>query len=67
MPKLKVNEYDQRALRYAERYGIVTYRIRGNEMTYTETFNVEGCTYDVSVNLDTMREKRTKRKKKRKN
>jgi len=58
MPKCTQTEYDERALRYAERYGIVTYKVKGNEMHYTEEFRAEKSKYRVTVNLDSMTETR---------
>ena len=54
-------DFDEKALIYAEKYGIVDYEINANIMTYTETFPLEGSTYTVNVNLITMEEKRSQR------
>lgn len=51
-------DYDEKALIYAERYGIIDYKVSTNTMTYTETFPSEGSIYEVSVNLTTMKESR---------
>lgn len=56
----KVN-YEQKAVLYAEKYGIVSYKVEGNEMIYFEeaTESVEQiAVYKAVVNLDTMRELR---------
>lgn len=46
-------EYEFRALRYAEIYGIVDYEVKDNIMTYTEEFPYEG-TFEHKIDLDTM-------------
>jgi hypothetical protein len=51
-------DYDNKALLYAEKYGIPAYEQEGNEMTYWETFTMEGMRYKATVNLDTMKETR---------
>ena len=51
--------YEERATEYIEKYGIVTYEINGNILSYEEVFPMEGNTYAVTVNLDTMKETRT--------
>lgn len=57
--KLGVNihqlpEYEFRALRYAEHYGIIEYETNGNTMRYTESYQDEGRwkTNIFEVNLD---------------
>lgn len=57
--------YEDKACRYAERYGIVDYTVTGNRMLYTETFPMEGSVYDVTVNLDTETEARRERRHRR--
>jgi hypothetical protein len=49
--------YEQKALIYAEKYGIIEYRVKGSKMMYKEVFPTEG-TYQVVVNLDTMKEEK---------
>lgn len=49
--------YDQLALEYAEKYGIINYKVINNEMVYYEYFPSE--TYKAIVNLDTMKESRS--------
>lgn len=51
--------YEEKATQYAEKHGIVDYEVDGNVMAYKETYPIEGKTYAVWVNLDTMKEKRT--------
>ena len=46
-------EYEFRALRYAEIYGIVDYEVKDNIMTYIEELPYEG-TFEHKINLDTM-------------
>lgn len=53
--------YEDKALLYAEKYGIFTYEVNGNTMKYTEEFNEnkgKPSVYQAEVNLDTMKEKR---------
>ena len=54
-----MSEYELRALRYAEKYGIIEYHVKGNEMIYYTTWIMEHATYRAVVNLDTMDEVRT--------
>ena len=51
--------YDEKALLYAEKYGIIDYKVYNDEMVYYERFYNEG-TYKVVVNLDTKKETRKK-------
>lgn len=48
----------QKALIYAEKYGIIEYHIEGNTMVYYSSFPLEHRTIKAEVNLDTMTEKR---------
>ena len=57
MTDITMNEYELKALRFAERYGIFNYEVQGTEMTYTEVFRTEG-TYKAVVDLKTMKETR---------
>lgn len=50
--------YEEKALLYAEKYGIVDYEVKGNQMIYFESFPLENTIYKAVVNLDTMQEKR---------
>lgn len=50
--------YDDKALIYAEKHGIIAHEVIGNTMNYTETFPMEKSKYNVNVNLDTMQETR---------
>lgn len=62
--------YAQRALEYSEHYGIVTYKVVNNKMTYNQNYNnsecIGGvwkrnpCTYRRTVNLDTLEVKTEK-------
>lgn len=54
-------DYEEKAIRYAEKYGIVEFIVKENVMTYTESFPLEGRIYDVSVDLDVMKESRSAR------
>lgn len=46
-----MDSYNDIALRYAEKYGITDYVVKGNKMFYQENFSVWEV-YDVVVNLD---------------
>lgn len=54
-------DYDQKALIYAEKYGVISYSVEGNSMTYyeeaLESFE-QLAAYKATVNLDTMKESR---------
>lgn len=61
--RLPFNEHQ--ALLYAERYGIIEYKVKGNRMTYYECFPTEG-TYKVVIDLKTLlQHSRTKLKRNR--
>ncbi|WP_291566901.1 hypothetical protein [Clostridium sp. UBA2485] len=55
-------DYDQQALLYAEKYGIVDYIIKNDKMIYYENFRMEHTTYKCEVCLTTFKEKRTELK-----
>lgn len=50
-----MNDYEHEALLFAEKYGIIEYKVKNNIMTFID------CGYDCELNLDTMKETRTKR------
>lgn len=50
-------DYGQIALEYAEKYGIIDYKVKGSTMIYYEKF-YDG-TYEVLVDLNTLKETRT--------
>lgn len=56
----KAKYYEDRATLWAERYGIVEYRIRGNKMIYNVSFPKYLCepryTVQHTVNLNTFEE-----------
>jgi len=54
--------YSEMALRYAEKYGIIEYKVKGNEMIYYSSFPIEHSTIRANVNLDTNKEIRTRLK-----
>lgn len=58
-------DYAQKAICWAERYGIVKYRVKGNKMIYNRSYpaylNEPAYTIQHTVNLDTMTEEHTKR------
>lgn len=47
-----VTDYAERALRYAEEYGIIEYDVKGKFMYYKEVLRIEG-TINHEINLDT--------------
>lgn len=53
-------DYEQKALLYAEKYGIIEYNVNGNIMEYYEIIGgyASDSIYDVKYNLDTMKEDR---------
>lgn len=53
-----MNNYENKALLYAEEYGIIEYYVRGNKMIYYSSFPLEHSTIKAVVNLDTMTETR---------
>ena len=53
-----MNKYELKALKYAEKYGIINYSVKNNVMTYIEFLPIEG-TFKATVDLDTMKEVRT--------
>lgn len=53
------NNYSQQALLYAEKYGIVNYKIKNNKMVYYENFRMEYITYRCVIDLRTFKEERT--------
>lgn len=53
------NNYEDKAILYAEKYGIIEFKVKGNEMIYYTSFPLERMTYKAVVNLDEMKEKRT--------
>lgn len=46
------------ALEYAEKYGIIEYKVIGNEMIYYKTYSMEHTTYKCVVDLKLGYEKR---------
>ena len=51
-----VKDYEQKALLYAEKYGIINYMVNDNKMLYFEEFGLDK--YKCEVDLDVMKEKR---------
>ena len=62
MQKLTKEQKEQRALEYAEKYGIIDYKVDGNKMiyyaNYPEYLAEPKRTYKVIVRLNTMKEER---------
>lgn len=55
------NTYETLALLYAEKYGIISYEVEGNIMSYKEEFpkgNGKYEAYSVKVDLDSNKETR---------
>lgn len=54
--------YEDKALRFAEKYGIIEYDVVEKEMKYVETFGRGDSKeiYESTVNLETMSERRRK-------
>ena len=48
---------NNKAISYAEKYGILEYKLIGNSMVYYANHLNERATYKVTVNLETMKEK----------
>lgn len=48
-------EYEFKALRYVEHYGIIDYQVNGNIMEYKEKYKNEG-EFTHKVNLDNLKE-----------
>ena len=48
---------DNQATLYAEKYGILEYKIQGKTMVYYANHLNENTTYKVTVNLEKMKEK----------
>ena len=49
--------YEERALRWAEQYGIIEYKVQGNKMIYVQTYGggyEKPYTMKSTINLDTM-------------
>lgn len=53
-----MRNYEELAIKYAERHGIIEYEVVGNKMTFVERYNYG--LYQSVVDLDTMKEERTK-------
>lgn len=50
--------YEERAMAYAEHYGIVEFKVKDNAMIYYTSWPMERTTYKVTVNLDIIHETR---------
>ena len=48
--------YEDKALRYAERHGVIEYHVKGDKMIYYVSYPLERSTIKVVVNLDAMEE-----------
>lgn len=51
-----MNNYKNKALRYAERHGVIEYHVDGEQMVYYTSFPREHMTYKAVVNLTAMKE-----------
>ena len=52
---------NNKAISYAEKYGILEYKIHGKSMVYYSNYLTEYTTYKVTVNLETMKENSRKK------
>ncbi len=69
--------YTNKALQYAERYGIITYKVKGKYMIYNQNYSnsefmggkwvSKPCTYQTVVDLETGNESRNKLQRLQKN
>ena len=58
-----MESYEDKALRYAERHGVIEYHVKGNKMIYYMSYPLERATMKVVVDLDALKEeKRTQLK-----
>lgn len=56
---IKMTKWEEKALLFAEKYGIVEYDVIGDKMIYFERFlEGEWITYKATVDLKTMKETR---------
>ncbi len=53
-----MKNYEEKALLFAEKYGVIEYEVQGNTMVYYQTYTLENRTIKATVNLDTMEETR---------
>lgn len=53
------NNYEHKAILYAEKYGVIEFHVKKNQMIYYSSFPLEHSTIKAVVNLDTMQETRT--------
>ena len=51
-----MNGYEHKALLYAEKYGIINYRVKDDQMVYYEVWGKDK--YECTVDLNTMKESR---------
>lgn len=62
MQKLTTEQKEQIALEYAEKYGIIEYKVKGNRMiyyaNYPEYLSEPRYTMKVTVRLNTLKEER---------
>jgi hypothetical protein len=54
--KYKIETIEERAIRYCEKYGIISYFLKGSTMEYVEGFILEGSFKRVKVDLQTFKE-----------
>lgn len=57
MNKTTIENYKNKALIFAEKYGIIEYTVKTSKMTYYVSYPIEG-TYKCIVDLKTMKETR---------
>ena len=46
--------YEHKAILYAEKYGVIEFHVKKNQMIYYSSFPLEHSTIKAVVNLDTM-------------
>ena len=53
-----MKDYNNIALKYSEKYGIIDYEVKNNKMIYYVNYLLENRKYECIVNLDTLKETR---------
>lgn len=52
-------DYKNKALLFAEKYGVVEYKVKNDSMIFYASYPMEHNTYKCNVNLKNMKETRT--------
>lgn len=58
--KINKKEYELKALIYAEKYGKIEYKVEKNQMVWFESYRGEHNSFKCFLDLDTMKETKTK-------